>query len=342
MQRARGVFAAGFLLFLGACGVTKPIHAKDSKATAGSPAAQQIAVDAERRIELRESLGRQLGDGLIVEAVFALRSTDRSFGGLSGLWIADDGARMIAVSDIGQRWQASLSHNADGRLTDLDGWTAADLPLHPEDRDRKPWHDSEALARDAAGGLIVAYESEHRLRRWREGDLDAVPERLVLPQGLGDRSNSGIEALSTLEDGRLFALAERVGAPGGGGLMGWVIDGQRADDLVYVPGDGFSPTGAARLENTVYVVERKFSMLGGFRTRIVTVATDAIRPGARVQGTELAAFRIGDFGENFEGISVRRGPDGRIFLYLLADDNFAFFQETLLIQLSLSTEGLID
>ena len=124
--------------------------------------------------------------------------------------------------------------------------------------------------------------------------------------------------------------------------MGWVIDEQRADDLVYVRRDGFSPTGAARLEKTVYVVERKFSLLGGFETRIVTLPTDAIRPGAHLQGTELAAFRFGDFGENFEGIAARRGPDGRIFLYLLADDNFAFFQETLLVQLSLSTDGLID
>ena len=216
LQGARGVVSAGFLLLLGGCAFTKPLQAEGSEARSGSPG-QRIAVGAERRTELPERLGRGLGDGLIVETVFALRSTEESFGGLSGLWIDDDGEHMIAISDIGQRWQARLTHDADGRLTGLNDWSVATLPLRAEDQDRAPWRDSEALARDAAGGLIVAYEGEHRLRRWREGDLDATPERLVLPEGLGGRSNSGIEALAVLEDGRLLALAERVGAPGAGG-----------------------------------------------------------------------------------------------------------------------------
>ncbi|MDH3663270.1 MAG: esterase-like activity of phytase family protein [Alphaproteobacteria bacterium] len=283
-----------------------------------------------------------LGESLIVEAAFALSSEQPSFGGLSGLWLSPDGAAMIAISDIGQRWQARLFHDDAGRLVGLKDWSVTDLPLRSEEGSGTRWIDSEALAGLGRDGLVVAYEGEHRLRRWSQGDLDAMPERLPLPDGLGDPSNSGIEALSTLENGRLFALAERVGAYGGEGLMGWVIDDSTAEDLVYIPGPGFAPTGAARLEKTIYVVERQFSLLGGFMTRIVTLPTQAIRPGARLQGSELAAFRWGDIGENFEAIAARRGPDGRVFLYLLADDNFSFFQETLLVQLSLSTKGLID
>ncbi|MGI9501056.1 MAG: esterase-like activity of phytase family protein, partial [Geminicoccaceae bacterium] len=251
-------------------------------------------------------------------------------------------------------WQARLLHDPAGRLVGVEDWSVAELPLGPNDEDGSAWRDSEALAGPkmlddpetldtrARSELVVAYEGEHRLSRWSFDDLDAMPERLPLPGGLGGPSNSGIEALSTLEDGRLFAVAERVGAWGGEGLMGWVIDGQAAEDFVYVPGPGFAPTGASRLEKTIYVVERKFSLFGGFQSRIVSLPTDAIRPKARLEGTELTAFRWGDIGENFEGIAARRGPDGRILLYLLADDNFSFFQETLLVQLALSTDGPVD
>lgn len=304
-----------------------------------APAGEQVAVGVKPRNSLPSSVLEALGDGVIVEAVFALSSEQPSFGGLSGLWLSSDGMAMIAVSDIGQRWQARLFHDDAGRLVGLDDWLVADLPLRPDDEGGSRWRDSEALAGSGTDRLVVAYEGEHRLRRWSKGNLDAVPERLALPEGLGAPSNSGIEALSILEDGRLFALAERVGAYGGEGLMGWVIDGNTAEDLVYIPGPGFAPTGAARLEKTIYVVERQFSLLGGFLTRIVTVPTDAIRPGARLASTDLAAFRWGDIGENFEAIAARRAPDGRILLYLLADDNFSFFQETLLVQLSIPTKG---
>ncbi|NJO37536.1 MAG: hypothetical protein HC871_07835 [Rhizobiales bacterium] len=86
------------------------------------------------------------------------------------------------------------------------------------------------------------------------------------------------------------------------------------------------------------MVERRFSLLGGFRSRIVSFPADAARKKARIEPAELAAFRFGRFGANFEGIAARRGPDGRTLLYLLADDNFSFLQDTLLLQLSLPAE----
>ena len=303
---------------------------------------EQVVVRADRKRSVPDAVLAGLGDRLIVEAVFELQSDHEGFGGLSGLWIAPDGTSMITVSDIGQRWQARLHHDDTGRLIDIDGFTVADLPRRPEEGERSRWIDSEELSSDGQDGLIVAYEGQHRLQRWQLDDLDAIPESIVLPKGLGKPSNSGIEALTNLADGRLFAVAERVGAWGGEGLMGWVIDGETADDLVYLQGPNMSPTGADRLEDIVYIVERAFSLLGGFRTRIVSLQSDLIEPGARLETKELAAFRWGDFGENFEAIVARRGPDGRIFLYLLTDDNFSFFQETLLVQLSFSTRAATD
>ena len=300
---------------------------------------EAVVVSATRQSRGVASAVDALGDRLTVEAAFALQSAHASFGGLSGLWLAADGSRMIAVSDTGKRWHARLHHDRTGRLTGLDGWSVASLPLLPGEDDGKPFIDAESLASLGADRLVVGYEGRHRLRHWPLDDLDATPGDLRVPWGLGGPSNSGMEALTSLNDRQLFAVGERVGAWGGEGLMAWVIDGDTAEELTYIQGVGFSPTAAYRLDDMIYLLERRFSLLDGFESRLVALPTAAVKAGARIEGTELAAFRWGDIGENFEGIAARRAPDGRILLYLLADDNFSIFQETLLVQLSLATEA---
>ncbi len=56
---------------------------------------------------------------LRLEAAFVLGAGDRRFGGLSGLWLAPDGSRLIAVSDRGTLWLADLEHAPDGALTGI-------------------------------------------------------------------------------------------------------------------------------------------------------------------------------------------------------------------------------
>jgi hypothetical protein len=291
-----------------------------------------------RAIPLKAYQGTRLGRSQItVEAVFALRSSEPAFGGLSGLWLGPDAGRMIAVNDEGRLFITSLIHDERGILTDIVDWSVMDTPRRLDDPGGRRAFDAEALTSDGTGGLVVAYEGHHRLRRLSLADLHASPDRLPLPSGLGGPSNSGMEALATLEDGRLLAIAERVGAWGGVGLSAWLVDhaGEAVQDLVYVPSPNFAPTGADRLGDTLYVIERQFSMLSGIRSRIVAVPTADIRPGAHLEGEVLATFRWGDLGQNFEAIAAKSAPDNRTLLYLLSDDNFSFFQETLLLQLSL-------
>ena len=227
----------------------------------------------------------------------------RTFGGLSGLWLSPDGTGMIAISDRGQRWHASLRHDEEGRLTGVDDWSVATLPLHPEDQSIiASLSDSEALTGFGDERVMVAYEGVHRLRHWSIADLETIPARFrPLPSGLGDPGNSGIEALATLADGRLFGIAEKAGALGGG-LLAWTIDDDAADALAYVPGPGLrSPTGADRLEDTVYLVERSFSLLGGFRSRIVALPTDAIEAGCSRRRAAPCSVSVGTSRREFRG-----------------------------------------
>jgi hypothetical protein len=270
---------------------------------------------------------------LTFEAGFALSSSDRRFGGLSGLWLAPDGGRLIAVSDHGTVWIATLERAADGHLLGFAGWEAVEPGRAPGDPNGR---DAEALAEDGKGGLIIAYEGEHRLRRFGLGDLGAAPTRVPTPKELDEPSNLGIEALVDLPDGTLLALAEGV-FDGAGDLDAWRIAKDGIDQLSFALSDGFVPTGADRLGDTIYVVERRLTLLGGFATGIVTIRARDVRPGARLAGRELAKLQAPLVAENFEGIAAARGPEGRVFLYLVSDDNFNALQRTLLLQFSLGS-----
>ena len=289
--------------------------------------ASRIELEGERADLAR--LGR-----LAFETGFVLGARDPRFGGLSGLWLAPDGSRLIAASDRGTLWSAALDHAPDGRLLALRGWQAIE-PGRGE-----PSRDAEALASDGAAGLVIAYESTHRLDRLSLDDLTAPPRALPLPPALERPTNAGIEALVDLPDGALLALAEGVFDPSGD-LAAWRIEGGRVEPLSYAASDGYVPTGADRLDDVIYVVERRFSLLGGFATRIVSLPTAAVAPDARLVGRSLAELAPPLIGENFEAIAARRGPGGQVLLYLLSDDNFTVLQRTVLLQLSIagSTSG---
>ncbi|HEX2477645.1 MAG TPA: esterase-like activity of phytase family protein [Geminicoccaceae bacterium] len=268
-------------------------------------------------------------DRLEFRAGFVLTSGDARFGGLSGLWLAPDGGRLIALSDSGTLWLAEPEHAADGALTGIAGWRAVEPGMVPGDPTGR---DAEALAA-TDGELAIAFEGAHRLRRVPRAAPESRAAPLPTPPGLSEPHNRGIEALVALDDGTLLAIAEGVRTPGGD-LAAWVIDDDRALPLAYAPTAGFAPTGADRLDDTIYVLERRFSLLEGLAARVVALDAAQVRPGARLVGRELGVLRPPAISENFEGIAARRAPDGGVLLYLLSDDNFIPLLRSLLLQFS--------
>jgi hypothetical protein len=275
-------------------------------------------------------------DALRFEAGFALGAADPRFGGVSGIWLDPDGHDLVLLSDHGTIWRATLEHQ-DDRLTGFAGWQVAELGRVAGDPPGRI--DAEALADDAAGGLIVAVEGALPLRRIAR-DNPGAAEPLPAADGLGgagaDAGNAGIEALATMPGGALLALSEGVfAAPGE--LAAWLIEEGRVTPLRYLVSDGFVPTGADRLDDTLYIVERRFSLRdGGFASRVVALDVEQIGEGGTLSAQPLAQLGRPAISENFEGIAVRRGADGRTLIYLVADDNFLPLQRTLLLQFSLA------
>jgi hypothetical protein len=257
---------------------------------------------------------------------FVLASSDPRFGGLSALWVAPDSERLIAVSDRGTLWLAEPEHAADGTLLGFAAWQGIEPGAAPGD---PPERDAEALA-VTGDDLVIAYEGAHRLRRVPLNAPARPAAVLPTPPQLSEPHNVGVESLVALGNGALLAIAEGVRTPTGD-LAAWLIEGDRIGPLAYVPAPGFAPTGADRLDGTVYVLERRLS-LGGLSARIVMLDAAAVTPGVRLVGRELGVVGPPAISENFEGIAARRAPDGRVLLYLLADDNFTPLLRSVLLQ----------
>jgi hypothetical protein len=304
------------LLFLLAGGRT-------SSGTEGIPAVRASELAFPLRSGATPDFGR-----LEFRAGFVLASGDARFGGLSGLWLAPDGGRLIAASDRGTLWLAEPAHADDGTLIGVAGWHPVEPGAAPGDPVEGK-RDAEALA-VANGDLVIAYEGAHRLRRVPRAGPASPAAALPTPAPLAAPHNFGIEALVALEGGALLAMAEGV-RTARGDLVAWLIEGERIASLAYAPGAGFAPTGADRLDDTIFVVERRVS-LGGLAARVVMLDAADVRPGARLAGRELGVLQPPALSENFEGIAARRAPDGGVLLYLLSDDNFVPLLRSLLLQ----------
>jgi hypothetical protein len=252
------------------------------------------------------------------------------FGGLSGLSVTGDGAAATVVGDRGRLFTWRLARE-NGVITGVG--EARSMPL----RDtlgrglRTAQRDAEALA-VSGEDLFVAFEGEHRVWRYPGGGLRAralpdVPgvERLSV--------NSGVEALAVDGGGALYAIPERSGAldrpfpvwrlsPGN---AAWSIGAWPRRPPYLVTGADIGPDGM------LYVVERDFSLLGGWSMRL-SRADLGDWPNLRPE-TLLTWSRGGI--DNMEAVSLWRDPAGVTRLVMLSDDNFHPLQRTLLLEFAL-------
>jgi hypothetical protein len=261
------------------------------------------------------------------------------FGGLSGLHIAPD-LSLTLVSDLGRYAEMSLVLDAQSRPFRLALKRAGALQDgggRPLARGRAG--DAEALARLPDGSWLVAYERAHRIRR--HARIDGPALHVEAPPGLEQApANGGLESLAVLADGTWFAITEALAFPDtAGAVAGW-LGGPRA----WVPvgwraAPGMAPVDAAPLpDGGALVLERGFSLFGGFTARLTRIGAAALaraRPGSVLEGEELLRFVPPLPVENYEAVSVVR-HQGRLLVGIVSDDNESWLQRTLLLLFELA------
>ena len=83
------------------------------------------------------------------------------------------------------------------------------------------------------------------------------------------------------------------------------------------------------------VLERRFTFLGGFASRLAIVPHQAIRPGATLRSQEIARLEPPLVEENFEGAAAYRNKKGETIIFIVSDDNFFSLQSKLLLMFKL-------
>jgi len=83
------------------------------------------------------------------------------------------------------------------------------------------------------------------------------------------------------------------------------------------------------------VLERRFSLFGGFGCRLRRIASSTIKPGARVEGEVVYESEASHQLDNMEGLSLHR-EGAETVVTLISDNNFnTSLQRTLLLEFSL-------
>ncbi len=274
--------------------------------------------------------GQQFGLLTLLGAV-EWRAERPDFGGFSALVLEPDGG-FIALTDKAHWARARMVHDARGHLTGIDGLKVG--RLHGADGSylQRPFMDSEALTRAPDGSWLISFEHEHRISRF--ADLTAPEQPLpAQPDFDGLRENGGLESLLSLPDGRIIAVAED-GSDWARGFQGWIIDGEAIEPFSVARDGWFLPVDLALDPDgeTVYLLERRFTLIGGIATRLRRFPVSALRPDATITGETLMTSPPSLPLDNMEGLATKRGPDGKTLLYMISDDNFNALQRTLIVQ----------
>jgi len=287
--------------------------------------------------------GRKTFGSLTLLSAFQLESKDKRFGGLSGLSVGADG-KLYAISDRGYWLSASMQFDSNGALMNLVDWQIAPMLTTTKTPVTGRLRDAEALALAQDGSFLVAFEGNHRIWRYNPppNTFNSTPVSVKIPLAIRRApSNGGLEGLTLLPDGRLLILTEEF-ANADGSFKGWLIEEGKFAELSYVPADGFRVTDCAALPNgDVLVLERRYTLIAILSARITLVKADTVQPGAKLTGKELLRLEQPLAAENYEGIAIKQTSNGTM-IFIVSDDNYSSFQQTLLLQFLLPNSNTGD
>lgn len=300
---------------------------------------------------MRTSIGR-----LSFVAGFHLTSTDKRFGGLSGLDMLDTG-NLVAVSDTGDFVWIDLKD---------DGLTPSALRIAPmRDRKGKPYPtkgaaDAEGLAIND-GLALVSFERDSRVLAYDIETCGAAARGIPLGWSMDSAftrhkmtvgDNLGVEGLAITDDWYLLAGVEtKVGKasplsarPLEAGARFDLMIGEEAPELVGLDLLQFvneirlfslHRSSKALSSNAITVVEtvleRRLDQ-SSLPARIISEIDERARQDFSIKSSRvLAEMNVLVTIDNYEGIAVKQMPDGRVRLFIVSDDNFSTSQRTLLM-----------
>jgi hypothetical protein len=272
--------------------------------------------------------------GLVFRGGVELKSTNRLFGGWSGIEI-DSGGRFTAVSDAGAFFRGRITLNEAGDLTGVSDTEIAILrDENGQPIDGKPMQDAEDITRLPDGRYAVNFEGRHRIEIFDLDGKGPIAGSVAGPPVPQDMSgNEGMEALTLTADGDLLAgreFAANLKSPTQ--FFRLKLDGS---SRVIGPAQVDSNYGLVSMrrlsDGDFLALERFYLPLIGSRTivrRYRGAGLDAKKP--HLSGPVIAKLQKPLALNNFEGLGVVEKPGAPPRLYIIVDNNFNPNNPTLL------------
>jgi len=265
-----------------------------------------------------------------------LTSHHPDFGGYSALRV--EGDDFTALTDDGNYLRFHME-----RPGVADQVRFGTLPAFPSAAGVRNDRDSESMVIGPDENIWVGFETRNAILRYSR-DFAAV-QATAYPSAMRTWPlNSGAEAMARLSDGRFVVMAEgSYLAPQVNAAL--LFPGDPTDPAAvpisfgYRPPAGYAPTDAQQLpDGRLVVLNRHFSLLGGFRAAVTIIDPRGIAPGAVLAGELVAELRPPLTVDNMEGLSVVR-EGGRTILWMISDDNRFALERTLLLKFALDENG---
>ena len=278
---------------------------------------------------------------LQLERVWRLSSRNSSFGGYSALLRLAPG-RLLVFSDRGYFLDfAAPGAGGGGGGPQFGSMLSASAAL-------KAHRDIEAAAWDPVTQLLwLAQEGQNAVARY-DGAMRLEARRRV-PEWQDWPSNSGVEALVRLADGRFIALCEcRQGWFGEFRHPATIHSGDPTDPrpaaaFTFAGVDGYRPTDMAQLpDGRVLILMRRlvWPVPARFAIKVALADPAEIRPGQVWRATEIAELSAPWPVDNYEGLAIERQLDGTLVAWIISDENSAVSQRVLLLKVRIDEAAL--
>lgn len=285
------------------------------------------------------SFGSLSGTKLHWRGGFEILSADKTFGGLSGLALSNDCTGLLAVSDRGSWFRASLRYEGETLTSIFDAEFAPMLDSAGKPPRSKSRGDVEAVSHLGGGRYMVGFETRTRIGIYDIGKngLKARFQLLKSPKAIiNGPSNGEVESVGQFKSGRwqghYLAISEH-NLDRDGNIRGWLWRSEETVSFSIKRLEDYRITDAAILPNgDIIILERSFgtSLLPGMALRRINAS--AIGKGATVEPQLLFSGRALFYAiDNMEGVAFCE-RDGETRITIVSDDNFSPRQRTLLLQ----------
>lgn len=270
----------------------------------------------------------------------ALSSADGAFGGFSSITVRGD--RFTLLSDGGNIVRFRMG--PEFAISDV---RFSELPAGPEWGWSKKERDSESMTTDPAGNIWVGFERYNMI--WRYGPDFTLPAKGARPSSMREwPENGGAESMVRLHDGRFVVIGETARPPHHRDLRTMLIYDRdpvaaprRGMILSYKPpAGGFDPSDATQLpDGRLLVLNRDFSLPFRWSAVITLLDLKDARPGAVLEGREVARFEAPLTVDNYEGLAITR-EGGATILWMVSDDNQMILERSLLLKFRLNLDQI--